>query len=178
MTKDEIDELRDPVMSMLERILENRVKKDTTEFEEKFDLLQKKIQEKLDKLEKEGKIKSEVRPDGSNIYYSVNEEKQEEEPTETETEDSTPNFVMTKEDFVKFIGLYKELMNSFAKVKHIFGVDFNANGANWSFYDKTNEIIWGLLGCIFGKDNLDDISDFCFGDSNFDSAEQLYDELT
>ena len=30
---------------------------------------------------------------------------------------------------------------------------------------------------IFGDDNADDIADFIYGNSNFDSAEQLYEEL-
>ena len=140
-----------------------------------FERIRKRIEERLAELEKEGVVKSKTNPDGTKVYYSV-DESPEQKPKESQS--TEPNFVMSKEQFVKFINDYQDLMNAFAKMKHIFGVDLNADGANWSFYDKTNHIIWSLLSCIFGKDNLDDISAFCFGDSNFDSAEQLYDELT
>lgn len=178
-TNEEMKQMMDPFYAFFEKALNKKLQKEGKSLEDKFELLQKRLEEKLSQLEKEGKLKSEKLPNGIVRYYSVDSEPEvPEEKPEEPVEESSTEFVMTKEDFVKFVKEYQDFMNAFAKVKHIFGIDFNADGANWSFYDQANKLIWGLLGVIFGTDNLDDISAFCFGDSNFDSAEQLYDELT
>ncbi len=176
--------INDP-FELLQRAIEYRFGKEKQKeasIEDKFNQFKKAIDKKLAQLEKEGKIKAEIKDDGTKVYYSVEEtselkEQPKDEPKEEVTEDK-PNFVMTKEEFAKFIAQYKELENAFSKMKYIFGVDANANGAKFSFYDKFNEIIWDLIKAIFGEDNLEDICAYCFGNSNFDSAEQLYDELT
>lgn len=180
--------INDP-FELLQRAIEEKIKRERHKeesLEEKFDLFRKAIDKKLEQLEKEGKIRSEVRDNGTKVYYSVeNKPESVEKPVDTPKEESNekpkedkPNFVMSKEDFAKFVAQYKELEDAFAKIKYIFGIDANANGAKFSFYDKFNQIIWDLIKDIFGEDNVEDICSYCFGNSNFDSAEQLYDELT
>lgn len=176
--------INDP-FELLQRAIEYRFGKEKPKeesIEEKFNQFKKAIDRKLEQLEKEGKIKAEIRDDGTKVYYSVEETPESKEQLKNESKEDViedkPNFVMTKEEFAKFVANYKELENAFSKMKYIFGVDANANGAKFSFYDKFNEIIWDLIKTIFGEDNVEDICSYCFGNSNFDSAEQLYDELT
>ena len=164
-------------LDVLERMLNTHNFRQAESLDEKFDFFEKMIRDRLEKLEKEGKVKKEVNPDGSVFYHSVKPEEVKKEEKQEPVAESN-DFLMSKADFVKFVEHYRDLMNAFAKIKHIFGVDFNADSANWTFYDKVNDIIWDLIKIIFGEDNLEDICNFCFGTSNFDSAEELYDELT
>jgi hypothetical protein len=85
------------------------------------------------------------------------------------------SFSMTKEELNQFVKDYTKLENTFRKLEHTFGVDLNANAD--SIYTQYNAIVWNLIEKIFGEDNRDDIADYCFGDSNFDTVEDLYEEL-
>jgi len=85
------------------------------------------------------------------------------------------NFSMDCEELKTFIKDYTKLDSTFHKLEHTYGIDLNA-GPN-SIYAQSNKIIWDLIGNIFGSDNRDDIADYIFGDSNFDTVEDLYEEL-
>ena len=85
------------------------------------------------------------------------------------------SFSMSAEELEEFIKDYKKLENTFRKLEHTFGIDLNANAD--SIYTQYNAIVWNLIEKIFGEDNRDDIADYVFGDSNFDTVEDLYEEL-
>ena len=82
---------------------------------------------------------------------------------------------MSAEELGEFVRDYKKLENTFRKLEHTFGIDLNANAD--SIYTQYNAIVWNLIEKIFGEDNRDDIADYVFGDSNFDTVEDLYEEL-
>lgn len=86
-------------------------------------------------------------------------------------------FLMSKEQFVKFINNYVELINNLSKLSYMYGISFDVAKCNFNFAATISEIIWDFVRLIFGDDNADDIADFVYGNSNFDSAENLYDEL-
>lgn len=85
------------------------------------------------------------------------------------------SFVLSQEQLKQFIDKYLEIEGTIKKLDYAYGVDLNSR-AN-SIYTKYNDIIWSLIRAIFGSDNTDDISDYVFGNSNFDSVEDLYNEL-
>lgn len=99
------------------------------------------------------------------------------EPTHDElVEDpKEPDFVMSCEDLKDWINKYMALINEFRKLSVLYGINFNGQ---LGIYQKTLDLIWSLIEKIFGQDNRDDIADFCYGNSNFDSVEDLYNELT
>ena len=59
----------------------------------------------------------------------------------------------------------------------MFGIEFGDGGSGFSFTSKVNDIIWNFVRIIFGDENADDIADYIFGSSNFDSVKNLYEEL-
>ena len=85
---------------------------------------------------------------------------------------------MNQFEFEKFIKDYRTLVDNLAKLRYTYGIELNSAGSSFSFEAKATQIIWNLVQIIFGEDNLDDIADFIYGNSNFDSAKDLYDELT
>lgn len=87
------------------------------------------------------------------------------------------SFIMTKQQFVEFVNKYTELVNNFKKLSYLFGISFDFGGAKFSFEKAVATIIWDFVRIIFGDDSSEDIADFIYGNSNFDSPEQLYDEL-
>ena len=87
-------------------------------------------------------------------------------------------FVMNYEQFKKFIKDYSELLNAVKKIDYWYGIKFDTSSTGFSFEGKVREIIWDLIGVIFGEDNREDIADYIYGNSNFDSPEALYNELT
>lgn len=98
-----------------------------------------------------------------------------ENPEELVEEDESVDFKMTKDDLKDFVKKYTKLEETFRKLEHTYGIDLGVG--NNSIYVQANTIIWDLIGCIFGNENREDIVDFCFGDSNFDSIDDLYEEL-
>lgn len=98
-------------------------------------------------------------------------------PTETMDElcEEAPEFNMTVDELKDWITKYISLENDFKKLSTLYGLNFTGTT---SIYGKYNELVWTLIEKIFGTDNRDDIADFCFGNSNFDSVEDLYNELT
>lgn len=145
--------------------------------EDSFSALEKRIKNTLDRLEKEGKLKS-YEKDGAKYYYTPNEEPVKEEVKKPVSE-VKPNFVMSEQEFSNFVKSYRELLDALAKLRYLYGIDVSYNGGSYSLEGKVREIIWTFLRIIFGEDNLEDIADFIYSnDSNFDSAKELYNELT
>lgn len=195
-TKEELEELRnDPLMQFIaglfgtdlndivesaKKELEEQKKNDVISektkdiinaFKEKQSNTQtstSKLEETLHKMEKDGLI--------SNLHINnqpIQNKKKEYEAPKCDVK----SFIMSKEQFVKFINKYTELVNSLSKLSYLFGISFDVAKCNFNFASTISEIIWDFVRLIFGDDNADDIADFIYGNSNFDSAEKLYDEL-
>lgn len=153
----------------------------------------KQIEEFFNKMVKDGKATRTI--ENGHPHYSINmtddwtsdttapdalvETSSGEDPCECEDNDfldeNGSSFSMSKEELAEFIKNYTKLENTFRKLEHTFGIDLNANAD--SIYTQYNAIVWDLIEKIFGQDNRDDIADYIFGDSNFDSVENLYEEL-
>ncbi len=95
---------------------------------------------------------------------------------ETYITPTTKEFLLSKTDLESFINKYLALENMFKKLNYAFGIDLNSNTN--SIYTKYNELVWDLMRAIFGEENCEDILDYVFDNSNFDSVESLYNELT
>lgn len=112
--------------------------------------------------------------------YLENKEsnKEDEQPKSDEAyiTPATKEFLLSKTDLESFINKYLALENMFKKLNYAFGIDLNSNTN--SIYTKYNELVWGLMRAIFGEENCEDILDYVFDNSNFDSVESLYNELT
>ena len=78
---------------------------------------------------------------------------------------------MKLEDFRKWVNDYQNLENLFRKLEYTFGITLN------SIQVKHNDLVWNLIKVIFGEDGEEKIADFCFGNSNFNSVEELYSNL-
>ncbi len=78
---------------------------------------------------------------------------------------------MKLEDFRKWINDYQNLENLFRKLEYTFGITLD------SIQVKHNDLVWNLIKVIFGEDGEEKIADFCFGNSNFNSVEELYSNL-
>lgn len=175
ITKEDIEKLRkDPEIQLLARIfginlndIANDLEKDT----EKENASLKTYKQQLDDAVKNGRLKV-VEKDGKRYYYNV------ERPKVEHNEAEGKEFVMNIDGLKKFIKSYVELENNIKKLRYQFGIDTNSQSSTFTFYSAYNELIWMLIRTIFGSENAEDIADFCFGNSNFDSVEDLYDELT
>lgn len=146
--------------------------------EEDEDNIGKRIENFFDKMVKDGKAT--VKIENGHPHYSIkmdedwdNSTTVPEELVEEPTEEVS--FSMSKDELAKFITDYTKLENTFRKLEHTFGIDLNANAD--SIYTQYNAIVWNLIEKIFGEDNRDDIADYIFGDSNFDTIDDLYEEL-
>lgn len=146
-----------------------------TEVREDDDEIGKRIKSFFDKMVNEGKATATVENGQPHYSIKMDNEYKEPEPPEELIEDNGTSFSMSKEELEEFIKNYTKLENTFRKLEHTFGIDLNANGD--SIYTQYNSIVWNLIEKIFGEDNREDIVDYCFGDSNFDTVEDLYEEL-
>ena len=112
--------------------------------------------------------------------YLENKEsdKEDAQPESNETclAPTSKEFLLSKADLESFINKYLALENMFKKLNYAFGIDLNSNTN--SIYTKYNELVWDLMRAIFGEENCEDILDYVFDNSNFDSVESLYNELT
>ena len=136
----------------------------------------KRIKSFFDRMVEEGKATATV--EDGHPHYSIKMDKDYEEPEPAEAlveEDNGTSFSMSKEELAEFVRDYTKLENTFRKLEHAYGIDMNASAD--SIYVQYNELVWTLIGKIFGEDNRDDIADYCFGNSNFDTVEDLYEEL-
>lgn len=105
-----------------------------------------------------------------------NKEDEQSKSDETYITPTTKEFLLSKTDLESFINKYLALENMFKKLNYAFGIDLNSNTN--SIYTKYNELVWDLMRAIFGEENCEDILDYVFDNSNFDSVESLYNELT
>lgn len=146
------------------------------------DEIGQRIKRFFDKMVDEGKAT--VTVENGHPHYSIKSDDSYTEAGDPETlvddveeaydEDET-SFSMSKEELEEFINDYRDADSTVRKLEHAYGIDLRANEK--SIYFKYNEIIWNLIDVIFGSDNRDDIADYVFGDSNFDTVEDLYEEL-
>lgn len=195
-TKEELEELRkDPLMQFIASIfgtnLDNLVEgaKKELEEEEKIDKINKELKSEFEKCSKQihnsNDIKSKLEEalrkmekDGLIHDLHINNQSIQNKKKEYESPKcETKSFIMSKEQFVKFVNKYIELVNNLSKLSYLFGISFDVANCNFNFASTISEIIWDFVRLIFGDDNADDIADFIYGNSNFDSAEKLYDEL-
>lgn len=107
----------------------------------------------------------------------VSEEKNK-KPYEAPKCKELSSFVMNKEQFRDFCINYAKLLNAIKKLEYVYGISFEASSTENNMSELIRTIIWDLIRIIFGDENADDIADFLYGNSNFDSPDKLYDELT
>lgn len=184
-TREELEDLRDNEFAKnfasmfgvdLNKAIDNELKtiqeptKETNDFVDRANAIIRDIHSKLDKEVTEGKLEKEVK-DGVTYYRTV-----QPKPI-IKHEEEKHDFIMSKEEFVKFVKDYRELVSSKNKLEYMFGINLEDAPSGFSFAGKIQDIIWDFVAIIFGEDNRDDIADFVYGNSNFDTAEQLYDEL-
>ena len=139
------------------------------------------IKRVLDDMEREGTIKS-FEKDGEKYYYSASLKEppiphKEEKKEYVKPECKKSSFLMTESQLEKFIKAYRELLDAEKKLAYMFGIEFGDGGSGFSFTSKVNDIIWNFVRIIFGDENANDIADYIFGSSNFDSVKNLYEEL-
>ena len=146
----------------------NAFKEKKSEHSDKNENVKSKLEETLRKMEKDGLIH-----DLHINNQPIQNKKREYEAPKCEVK----SFIMSKEQFVKFINNYIELINNVAKSRYLFGVSFDNADCRYNIAEAIRGIIWDFVRLIFGDDNADDIANFVYGNSNFDSPEKLYDEL-
>lgn len=172
ITKENLEELRkDPAMRILvEDIFGldlNKLIDDT-----KLELEQ---QERIKNRSKE--IINEMRSRESNVKNNTKSVTDTNNRYVYETPKVEKTFLMNYAQFEKFVKDYSGLVNAVKKLDYLFGISFNDNSTGFSIIGKVNEIIWDLIGIIFGDENREDIADYIYGNSNFDSIKDLYEEL-
>lgn len=141
------------------------------------------IQQELDKYEKEGLIERCGLTENGEVLYRFTEkapvqENSPKKPYMPPQTSVTPSFVMPCAGLKEFINEYMALESKIKKLKYVYGVDFGVDGTEGSIHTEYNNIIWKLMRLIFGDENASDIVDYCYGNSNFDNVESLYNELT
>lgn len=193
LNKEELEKFRkDPMMRMLSSIYgidHNELINDAIR---ELESNQTKVEDELDSSIKElldlGVIKEVGKNDDGETLYEVlpKSKKEIKEKDESKTlnksndiehvSDSGHSFSMSEKDLENWINEYRELESIFSKLSYLYGIDFK--GGENSIYNRYNKIVWTLIESIFGTDNRDDIADYVFGNSNFDSVKDLYAELT
>lgn len=149
---------------------------ENTSSKKEEDELGKRIERFFDKMVANGKAS--VTIEDGHPHYSIKSDDRYKESGNPETlveESPTTSFSMSKEDLAGFINSYTKLENTFRKLEHTYGISLDASAD--SIYNQYNTIVWNLIENIFGDENREDICDYCFGDSNFDTVEDLYEEL-
>lgn len=173
---DAIKEAENEIEKELSRTQEVKKVKEEPKVETEDDEVGRKIKNFFDRLVNEGKATATV--ENGHPHYSIKTEDsyKDPEPAEELVEDnSVTSFSMTEKELEEFVRDYTDLENTFKKLEHTYGIDLDAGPK--SIYSQYNEIVWKLIGYIFGDENREDIVDYCFGDSNFDTVEDLYEEL-
>ena len=137
------------------------------------------IADELERYVKAGIIEKCGTTDAGETLYRFTEKANEEEPVlNVQTSEEKPQFIMGAVGLKNFIKEYMALESKIKKLKYSYGVDFGVDGTEGSIHTEYNNIIWKLIRLIFGDENASDITDYCYGNSNFDSVEALYNELT
>ena len=195
-TKKELEELRnDPIAQFVAALLgtttdevikdaekemsrtqEPKKVKEEPKVETEEDEMGKRIKAFFDKMVEDGKATATV--EDGHPHYSIKMDDTYKDPAPAEElveEDENTSFSMTEKQLEEFVRDYTDLENTFKKLEHTYGIDLDAGPK--SIYSQYNNIVWNLISCIFGDENREDIVDYCFGDSNFDTVEDLYEEL-
>ena len=146
----------------------NAFKEKKSEHSDKNENIKSKLEEALRKMEKDGLIHD---------LHINNQPVQDKKKVYEAPKSEVKSFIMSKEQFVKFINNYIELIDNVAKSRYLFGVSFDNANCRYNIAEAIRGIIWDFVRLIFGDDNADDIANFVYGNSNFDSPEKLYDEL-
>lgn len=192
LNKEKLEELRkDPLMRLLsnvcglnyDELVDSAIKESEKVPEENID---KEVDEALKELIDLGVIREAGKNDNGDIVYEVlpiNKSKEEnKKPLETtsdkliDADSCGTRFTMSEEKLAKWIEDYRELENIFSKLSYLYGISFK--GGTNGIYERYNNLVWTLIESIFGEDNREDIADYVFGNSNFDSVKDLYAELT
>lgn len=154
--------------------------------EDEFKELHTMLTNGLDKLVEDGVLTCEEKTENgvTRKFYRTVDEKPEETtaPVEEKKEYVKPeakeqSFLMNAEQLKTFIDNYRSLIEAEKKLSYLYGVELHDSESGFSFPGKINEIIWDFMRIIFGDENAEDIADYIFGNSNFDSVESLYEEL-
>lgn len=132
---------------------------------------QKMVEKRSKEIVNEMKAKESEKEESTKTFTNIHNKEKYETPKVEKT------FLMNYEQFRKFIEDYSELLNALKKIEYFYGLSFKDSSTGFSFVGKVNEIIWDLIGIIFGEDNREDIADYLYGNSNFDSPKDLYEEL-
>lgn len=196
-TKEELEKLKnDPMMNHfakmfgldLNKIIENE-KKAIDEKLNEAKQFHDTVANVLDDMVKEGTLTCEEKTENgvtTKYYHTV--EKPKEVPEEPKKEARlkkeyvTPEikeqpFLMSASQLEKFIKTYRELLDAEKKLSYLYGIEFTDGESGFGFPSKVNEMVWNFIRIIFGDENAEDIADYVFGTSNFDSVESLYGEL-
>lgn len=187
-TRKDLEELRNNPMAKymakmmglnLNEIINDEIK-NLNEPEDPFIRARKEIVADLDKLVELGIL--DCKEENGAKHYTSHVEvpktaTKEEVDNKVEPKFETNDFAMTLNQFKKFIKDYRELIAAQKKLSYLYGIKFEDGDSGFGFTNKINEIIWDLMRIIFKEENLEDIADFIFGNSNFDSEEALYNEL-
>jgi len=192
-TKEELDQIyndpwirdfSDMIGLNLREVIEAK-KKDIDDEIEQSKKFHDSIDDILNDMVKEGSIKcKEEKKNGATIryYYPAEVEKKESNKAQDKKEYVAPEttertFLMNEEQLEKFINNYTAIVEAVNKISYLYGIKFNDSDSGFSFPGKLNEIIWDFVRIIFGDENAEDIADYIFGNSNFDSVKALYNEL-
>lgn len=134
----------------------------------------------LNDMVKEGTLTCEEKTENGitkKYYYPVVEKKEELKKEYVKPSAKTQPFIMNASQLERFITTYSELIEAERKLSYLYGIELHDGESGFGFTSKVNEIIWNFVRIIFGDENADDIADYVFGVSNFDSVESLYNEL-
>ena len=201
-TKEDLEKLKnDPMMGFLTDLfgldLNKAIEEEKKSLEKEFEEAKQfnnTVHGVLDDMVKEGILTcEETVKDGvtKRVYRPVDEKekavdkkeevavdnKQEEKKEYVKPEVKPLPFLMSASQLDCFIKAYRELIESEKKLSYLYGIEFGDGESGFSFPSKINEIIWNFVRIIFGDENAEDIADYIFGNSNFDSVEALYNEL-
>lgn len=188
LNKEKIEELRkDPFMRLLSNLsgldydeIVNEVVKEAEDIPE--EKVEAEVDEALKQLIDLGVIREAGKNNDGDVIYEVLPVNKKENVKKSEDKDECSKdapgsrFAMSEEALAKWIDNYRELENIFSKISYLYGISFK--GGTNGIYERYNNLVWTLIESIFGKDNRDDIADYVFGNSNFDSVKDLYAELT
>ena len=170
------DEVIKDAEKEMSRAQEPKKVKEEPKVETEEDEIGRKLKGFFDRLVNEGKATATV--ENGHPHYSIKTDDTYKDPAPVEElveEDENTSFSMTEKQLEEFVRDYTDLENTFKKLEHTYGIDLDAGPK--SIYSQYNNIVWNLISCIFGDENREDIVDYCFGDSNFDTVEDLYEEL-
>lgn len=201
-TKEDLEKLKnDPMMSALSDLfginLDQVIEEEKKSMQKELDEAKRfsnSIHNVLDEMVKEGILTCEETISNGvtkRVYRAADDKespvvekkettennKPEEKKEYVKPEAKPQSFLMSASQLDCFIKAYTELIEKEKKLSYLYGVEFNDGESGFGFPNKINEIIWNFVRIIFGDDNANDIADYIFGNSNFDSVEALYDEL-